>query len=117
MIDINSPCLIVENNFLIGLDLAELLRSLGFSNMHHTRDEAAVSALITNTTYEIAFIDFDQGEDIAKRLASQMRSQGAAIIFTSTLFDRADMPNTLGEYKLLSKPYSATALKDILELI
>ena len=115
--DINTPCLIIENNFLIGLDLAELLRSLGFRHMHHAPDEAAVSALLANTTFEIAFINFDQGEDIAKRIASQMRSRGAAIIFTSTLFDRADMPNKLGEYKLLSKPYSATALKDILELI
>ena len=116
MTDINAPCLIVENNFLIGLDLLELLQSLGFRNMDHAKDEAAVSALITNTTYEIAFIDFDQGEDIAKRLASQMRSQGAAIIFTSTLFDQTDMPTTLGEYNLLPKPYSATALKDILDL-
>ena len=110
-------CLIIENNFLIGLDLRELLHALGFGHVDHAQDENGLTALLQSGKYDLAFIDYDQGEDFAQRMASQMRLQGADIIFTSTLLDQTELPMTLGECKLLSKPYGENALKDVLGLI
>ena len=114
--DTNIRCLIVESNFLISLDLTELLQSLGFVHIDHASDENHLHALLQSASYQIAFIDLDQGEDVAHQMASQMRLKGADIIFTSTLLDQSDMQAKPGDFKLLSKPYSANALKDVLAL-
>lgn len=114
--DIDIRCLVVESNFLISLDLVELLKSLGFRHVDHVSDKDKANELLRNASYDITFIDFDQGEDIARQIASEMRLRGAAIVFTSTILDQTDMPSGLGEYKLLSKPYSTSELRDILKL-
>ena len=111
--NIKKRCLIVERNFLIGLDLAESVRFLGFTHVDHALSYEVASALLQKTVYQLAFIDFDEDEAIAQQFASQMRDQGAAIIYTSTLPDRSDLPNILGEYKLLSKPYSVNQLRNM----
>lgn len=116
MIDVDARCLVVESNFLIILDLVEILRSLGFGLVDHAADKVKANEFLQNASYGIAFIDFDQGEDIARQIASQMRLNGGTVIFTSTILDHADMPAGLGEFRLLSKPYSLTVLRDILEL-
>lgn len=66
------------------------------------------------TVYQFAFIDFDEDKKIAQKFASKLRVRGAAIIYTSTLADRSDLPTALGEYKLLSKPYLTSALRNML---
>lgn len=115
MADIHIRCLIVESNFLISLDLIEILQSLGFKHVDRASNNDTANELLRNASYDIAFIDFDQGEDIALQIASQMRLHGAEIIFTSTFFDQTDMPSSLGVYKLLPKPYSTSVLKHILD--
>lgn len=72
------------------------------------------SALLQKMVYQLAFIDFDKGKEIAQQFASQMRVQDTAIIYTSTLPDRSDLPTALGEYKLLSKPCSINELRNML---
>ena len=116
MADVDARCLVVESNFLIGLDLVEILRSIGFGLVDHAADKQKANELLQNGSYDIAFIDFDQGEDIARQIASQMRLNGGIVIFTSTILDHTDMPSGLGEFKLLPKPYSTRELKDILDL-
>lgn len=116
MADMDARCLVVESNFLISLDLVEILRSLGFGLVDHATDKVKANELLQNVSYDIAFIDFDQGEDVARQIASQMRLNGGTVIFTSTILDHTDMPAGLGEFGLLPKPYSISMLRDILEL-
>ena len=113
---IDIRCVVVESNFLINLDLVEILHSLGFTHVDHASDKDSANELLRNASYDVAFIDFDQEEDVARQIASQMRLRGAAIIFTSTFLDQTNMPSGLGEYRLLPKPYSTNVLRDILDL-
>ena len=64
--------------------------------------------------YQLAFTDFDEDKEIAQQFASQLRVQGTAIIYTSTLANFSDLPTALGECELLSKPYSANELRTML---
>jgi hypothetical protein len=105
-----------ESNFLISLGLVEILRSLGFGIVDHAPDKVKANELLQNASYDIAFIDFDQGEDIALQIASHIRLSGGTAIFTSTILDYTDMPAGLGEFRLLPKPYSISVLRDIFEL-
>ena len=116
MAAVDIRCVVVESNFLISLDLVEILQSLGFTHVDHATDKDGANELLQNTSFDVAFIDFDQDEDIARQMASQMRLHDAAIIFTSTFLDQTDMPSGLGEYRLLRKPYSTSVLRDILDL-
>ena len=116
MAAIDIRCVVVESNFLISLDLVEILHSLGFTYVDHATDRDGANELLRNASYDVAFIDFDQDEDSARQIASQMRLHGVAIIFTSTFLDQTDMPSGFGEYSLLRKPYSISVLRDILDL-
>ena len=116
MATIDIRCVVVESNFLISLDLVEILHSLGYTHVDHASDKDRANELLRKASYDVAFIDFDQDEDSARQIASQMRLHGVAIIFTSTFLDQTDMPSGLGEYSLLRKPYSISVLRDILDL-
>ena len=98
------------------LDLVEILRSLGFRLADHAADKVKANELIQNANYDIGFIDFDQGEDIAPQIAPQMRLNGGPVILALTIVDHADVPAGLGEFRLLPKPYSISVLRNILEL-
>ena len=98
------------------MDLELILQSLGFANIDSAADWKSAAALLENSKYGLAFVDYDQNADIAPQLATQIKLRGAAIIFTSTILDRNEMPASLGEFKLFSKPYAANALTKLLNL-
>ncbi len=115
MADKHRNCLIVENNILIGLDLAETLRALGFASCDHAKDQNAADAMLAAEQYDLAFIDCGLEQEQVEELALRLKSQGTAVILTSTTVDRAELPAALSTLPLLSKPYSMEAVKALLD--
>ena len=110
-------CLIVDSNFLIGLDLEEILRSLNFNGIHRATNFAQAAAALEAETYAIVFIDLELDRDKVVQLSELANASGAECIFTSTDFDGHEFPIATSKVSRLIKPYSPAAIKTIMKSI
>ena len=110
-------CLIVDGNFLIGLDLEEILRSLNFNGIHRATNFAQAAAALEAESYALVFIDLELDRDKVAQLTELAAVNGAECIFTSTDFDGHEYPVATSKASRLTKPYSPAAIKSIVNSI
>jgi len=107
MLDI-SGVLIVEDEFVIGLDTQQMLEQHGATSVHLATNLAeAEAALRAITPIRVAMLDFRLGEDRSDRLAAELVRRGIPFIVTTGYGDREALPAPLSSAPRLSKPYTA----------
>lgn len=115
MVKNKSHCLVFENNFLIGLDLEEMLRARGIAAVDLSRNFVDAVERITRSNYTAVFIDFDGDLEQAQQLASLVKSNGSTAILTSTTMLRQDLPAWMSDHIILSKPFSEKEMNNLLD--
>src|SRR4029077_10163614 len=80
-------CLIVDSNFLIALDLEEILRSLNFNGIHRAMNFVQAAAALEAESYALVFIDLQLDRENVVQLSELATARGTKCIFTSTDFD------------------------------
>lgn len=115
MVKNKSYCLVFENNFLIGLDLEEMLRARGIAAVDLSGNFVDAVERITRSNYTAVFIDLDGELEQAQQLASLVKSNGSTAILTSTIMLSQDLPAWMSEHIVLSKPFSETEMSNILD--
>lgn len=104
--------MVVEDDFFIGLDLAEWLEALGavVSGPHATT--AAARADMEREGIDGAVLDVNLGRETSLDLAKELAGSGAAVIFATAYADRQGLfDGPLATAPRLAKPVSPASLQ------
>jgi DNA-binding NtrC family response regulator len=107
-------CLIVETNFLIRQDLADLLKSLGIHNVDEAESAAQARELIAANRYRLAFINIGYADRACGPVASELRRQKVPFVVTTADVATTEFPAAMRNAPVMSKPYSLDDIKAIL---
>jgi DNA-binding NtrC family response regulator len=107
-------CLIVEENFLIRQDLADILQSLGVQNIDEAESISKAMELIAKTRYRIAFINVIHADKSSQTLAEEFKRQKIPFVVTTAYLVANDFPPSMIDVPVISKPYSLEVIRPIL---
>jgi len=107
-------CLIVEENFLIRQDLADILQSLGLRNVDEAESISLAMELIAKTRYRLAFINVIQADKKSQTVAEELKRQKVPFVVTTAYLVTNDFPPSMIDVPVISKPYSLEVIRPIL---
>jgi ActR/RegA family two-component response regulator len=113
MTDASDRCLIVEDNLIILMDLEDIVKSAGFTQVDRAANLSQAMALVESTHYRFAFLDFDLEGDSCLPLVKALRKRKTPFAITTGYSDR-DLPKLLEGAPIVSKPFSEETIKKIL---
>ena len=114
MIGASDRCLIVEDNFIILMDLEDMVQSAGFKWIDRATDLSQALKLVETTLYRFAFLDLALGEDTCLPIIEALKKRKTPFAITTGYSDRDELPKLLKGAPIVSKPYSAETIKKIL---
>jgi DNA-binding NtrC family response regulator len=106
--------LIVEENFLIRQDLADILQSLGLRNVDEAESISQAMEFVANTRYRVAFINVIQADKNSQTVAEELKRQKVPFVVTTTYLVTNDFPPSMIDVPIISKPYSLEVIRAIL---
>lgn len=115
MIGPTDRCLIVEENFLIRQDLADMLQSLGVQNVDEAATIAQAMALIATVKYRVVFLYIIHVDEGSLTVAGELKRQNVPIVITSGYLDAGELPAAMKEARVISKPYRFEVIQTILQ--
>ncbi|MBW9054753.1 response regulator [Rhizobium mesosinicum] len=96
--------LVVEDEYLIAVDLAETLQRRGATILGPFSSVAQAAAAIENASeLDGAVIDINLGGELSFPIAELLRQRQVPFLFTSG-YDQLVIPSSLSEVPLISKP-------------
>ena len=114
MIGPMDRCLIVEENFLIRQDLADILQSLGIRNIDEAESISRAMELIAATRYHVAFINVIHADKNSQTVAEELKKQKVPFVITTAYLVSNDFPPSMMDVPVISKPYSLEVIRAIL---
>lgn len=103
--------LLVEDNYIIALDLADMLREIGVAEVRTANSVHLAVELIVAKTPEFAFIDINLGAEKGFSVAERLRALGVPFMFSTGYGDKYDFPEHLADARIVSKPYTIEAVR------
>lgn len=103
--------LIVEDDFIIALDLEDMLRSLGVTVVRTANSVARALALITESVPQFGLIDVNLGGEKSFEVAERLRQLGVPFVFTTGYGYKFAFPAGVKDAGIVSKPYTVEALR------
>lgn len=105
--------LVLEDNFIVALALADTLRDLGLIVLGPFADLAAASAV--TAPVDLALLDVNVRGGTTTALALALRQRGVGCVFVTGYSAIPDLPAELRDVPRLSKPLEPAALRRTLE--
>lgn len=102
--------LVVEDEWLIALDIAMLVEEFGHVVIGPVRNVQDALALIEADGIDAAILDISLGPEKSYPVARTLDEKGVPVVFL-TAYSRSDIPGEYGKFDLLQKPLAPTALK------
>jgi DNA-binding response OmpR family regulator len=110
MINPNDRCLIVEDNFVILMDLEDMVKSMGFKFADHAASVAQAMELLDKTRYRVAFLDLQLGSESSVTIAEKLNERKIPFAITTAYCVEDERPGPLLGVPIISKPYSIDAV-------
>lgn len=104
--------LVVEDDPIIGMDLADSLRELGFHVQSVERSVASAVAAITADTPDVALIDIHLGKEISAPVARVLSEQGVPYVVMTGYDNPQTIDPAYDGCPRITKPFSLPELKD-----
>ena len=104
--------LLVEDNFIIALDLETILREFGVTEVRTANSVMEAIELIAKRTPKFAFIDINLGVEKGFEVAERLRELGVRFMFATGYDETYDFPEHLSDVGMVSKPYSIEAVRN-----
>jgi DNA-binding response OmpR family regulator len=101
--------LIVEDEPLIALDLAEIVAAGGFEVVGPALDVATALRLLDAPSCEAAVLDVNLGRETSAPIAAALRQSGIPFLVVSG-YSRTQRPKDFAAAPVLSKPANSAAL-------
>ena len=105
MATIETPrkILVVEDEWLIALDIGSVIEDQGHSVVGPARTVAEALDLIEATAIDAAFLDITLGSEKSFPIARTLEEKGVPLAFLSA-YGRQDIPDEFDDIDLLNKP-------------
>lgn len=112
--DNKKAILIVEDEFLIAMDLEDSLRDQGYDVVGPASTVTQAMTLIEAQAVAAAVLDYNLKDGTSEALATQLIAQSIPVVFLSG-DSLANRPEALQSCLVLSKPVSLTELAEALK--
>ncbi|HZP78808.1 MAG TPA: response regulator [Pseudolabrys sp.] len=104
-------CLVLEDEFLIVLDIEETLQSLGAAAVVCANAVApALAALDGAATFDFAVLDFKLNEETSEPVARALHARGIPYVFITGLIKAAQPGDEFAHVPTVTKPYDQPSL-------
>lgn len=103
---LSGNILILEDDFIIAMDLEELVTELGATTVYVTNNCAEALDIIDRVTVTAAILDFDVEDGTSERVADALVQNAIPFIFTTGHSDNDLFPERYQHHPILKKPYS-----------
>jgi DNA-binding LytR/AlgR family response regulator len=107
--------LVVEDEFLVAMDLENMIQTLGGEVLGPAGTVTAATELIDKKEVHGAVLDLALGGENSLSLAQRLLASGVPILLT-TGYSGQTLPETLAHVPRLSKPYSKTHFQQLATL-
>ena len=102
--------LIVEDDFIIALDLEDMLRSLGVAHERTANNVTQALAAIAQAAPHFGLIDVNLGGEKSFAVAERLVELSIPFAFTTGYGDKFAFPPHLANARMVTKPYSVEAI-------
>ena len=108
--------LVLEDEFLIAMDVEQLCRDHGAQEGVIARDLAEIDAQRIATQFDAAIVDLMLSGNSTLEFAAGLRETGVPFVFASGYSDAEEIGASFPGVKLVTKPYSGEDLVEALAL-
>jgi len=109
--------LVVEDQFVIAMDMEQMLRSLGADAVDLATNIPDAVAILERTPPDVAILDLKLGTGTTAAIADALQARSIPLIFVTGYGDLDALPAHLRHAPLLRKPVERAALAGILSKI
>lgn len=111
---INKSVLIVEDDVMLAMDLAEQLEGFGFEILGPCKSCSEAMAILASMTCDIAVLDINLGTETSEAVAHELKSKGIAFVVVSG-YSVPQYPAVFADAPALSKPLQTDQLVALLQ--
>ncbi|MDG4883754.1 response regulator [Mesorhizobium sp. WSM4884] len=108
--------LVLEDEFLIAMDVEQLCRDQGAADVTIVRDLAETDLRDGLSSFDAAIVDLMLGGVSTLDFAGRLRGAGVPFIFASGYADPEEIGGSFPEIRLVTKPYSGDDLIEAVAL-
>jgi CheY-like chemotaxis protein len=109
--------LVVEDQFLIAMDIEDMLRTLGTGAVDIATSIADAFAAIEQARPDFAILDLKLESETTAPIAERLQSLGIPLVFVTGYEDLRTMPEPLRAAPLIRKPVGLGTLRATLEAL
>jgi CheY-like chemotaxis protein len=102
--------LVLEDEFLIAMDVEQLCRDHGAADVVIARGLAEIDGQSLPSRFDAAVVDLMLGEVSTLGFAAQLRGAGIPFVFASGYSDSEELRAAFPEIRLVTKPYAGEDL-------
>ncbi len=102
--------LILEDEFLIAMDVEQLCRDHGAVEVTIAREIAEVDGEALSPRFDAAVVDLMLGGVSTLDFAARLRNEGVPFVFASGYSDPDEVKDAFPDIRLVTKPYSGDDL-------
>lgn len=102
--------LVLEDEFLIAMDVEQLCRDHGAADVTIARDLREIGDQALPSRFDAAVVDLMLGGVSTLDFAARLRSEGVPFVFASGYSDSDELKVSFPEITLVTKPYSGDDL-------
>ncbi|MFT3729234.1 MAG: response regulator [Terricaulis sp.] len=108
--------LIVEDEFLIALNLQQMLEDVGIEDVDCAQDLETAAQLIRVSPPDFAILDINIGHALVFPVAAELHKRAVPFVFSSGR-NWSDLPEQFSRHQLVPKPLEPEALTSILSSV
>lgn len=109
-----SDVLIVEDNYIIALDTADMLREIGIETVRTAISVDQALQMISAQVPQYGLLDINMGGENNFAIADRLLALGIPFAFATGYGDRYTFPEHFAATPLVVKPYSPGRLRAVL---
>ncbi len=107
--------LVLEDNFLIAMDMGEILSALGVKSVHTATTAEKAMEIVAARSIDFAILDINLGDETSFTVAESLIARGINFGFTSGYGDLLALPSHLRDIPRIEKPFSEGSLSSLIE--
>ncbi len=111
---LRSNILLVEDNYIIALDMADMLRELGVMTVRTAHSVLEALDMIAVEPPGFGFLDVNIGADKSFQIAQRLRDLGIPFAFSTGYNDGRAFPAEFSATPIIVKPYTIDGLRSVI---
>jgi DNA-binding response OmpR family regulator len=111
-----EPCLVVEDDSIILLDLEHTLRQFGFIDLRTATTLSKAQMLAADPGIRFAILDYALGKSNSLDIAEKLTARCTPVVFLTAYGEDVELPPVLSNVPVLSKPFTTAQLAKVLNV-